>query len=98
MPPMFPTLINSAMPIARLLEGASEFPIQDTRMMNGQYKPPATGNKNPYVRPGYFGCGIASWAMNPQDAIVKPTMMNGERVWMRSDHHANMMVMIDANT
>lgn len=98
MPPMFPTLISNAMPTARLLEGASEFAIQDTRMMKGQYKPPATGNRNPYVNPGYFGCGIASCAMKPHAAIEKPAMMKGDLVWALSDHHAKIMVRIEAKT
>ena len=66
--------------------------------INGQYKPAATGNKNPYVNPGRRVCGIASWQMKPAAAIEKPTMMNGDLCWTRSDQKAKMIDMTMAKT
>ena len=38
---MFPTEIKRAIPTARLEDGARELPIQETRQVKGQYRPPA---------------------------------------------------------
>jgi len=66
--------------------------------MNGQYRPAATGNRNPYVNPGRLVCGMASWPMKPAAAMEKPTMMNGDRCCTRSDQKAKMIVMTIAKT
>lgn len=57
---MFPTEMSRAIPTARFELGAKEFATQETRQVNGQYNPAATGKRKPYVTPGYLGCGIAS--------------------------------------
>lgn len=97
-PPMLPTEISNAMPTARLEEGASEFPIHETRQVKGQYRPPATGKRKPYVMPGYAGLGIASCAMKPATAIEYPAIMYGERLRVRSEAHAKISVSMAAKT
>lgn len=78
--------------------GKGYSPIQHTMLINGQYRPMATGNRNPYERPGYLGFGIASWAMKPTMAIQNPDTMKGQRFCTWSDQKAQMMVVMEAAT
>jgi hypothetical protein len=45
---------------ARFEDGATLLAAQAMRGGNPEYKPPAIPKRKPSVRPGYFGCGIAS--------------------------------------
>ena len=48
--------------------------------------------------PGYLGLGMASCAMKPHTAMEYPAMMYGERLRVKSEAHAKMMVRMAAKT
>lgn len=54
--------------------------------------PLGTKKRKPYVRPGSFGCGIASKATKPTAATQYGMNMKGQRFCLRSLHSATTIV------
>jgi hypothetical protein len=62
-------------PTNRFQVGERLLPAQLMMPMTGGLRPAGIAKRTPYVRPGYFGWGIARSAMNAQVAIARGMRM-----------------------